>query len=106
MYGRWLQEHKDVVKVWSGNYMLIQKPDENAEDDHVDAAALAAWGTKDPLDQGVAEVIVGDVFSRSFGSENDGAFKKTQPSIFDVAQEKAFGKQSRRANRYRRSRRR
>lgn len=106
-FGRWMQEHKDVVKVWSGNYMLITKPDDNAEDDHVDACALAAWGTKDPLDVGIAEVMMGDVFSRSFSQPSgDGNFSRHQPSIFDVAQAEAFGQQAGRASRYRRTRRR
>lgn len=97
MWNRWHTEHKDLTRRWSGNYMLCEKPDENAEDDHPDAGALAVWGTKDPLGTQTADVEVEDLWRVSQSGS------MLEEAANELQQQRVVG--STRANRYRRGRR-
>lgn len=64
---RWMEEHKNLAKRYAGNYLVLEKPDDEHADDHCDASVLAVWGTKDPLEAKEPAVLRTDVFSRVAG---------------------------------------
>lgn len=68
VWQHWYDEHKKLTKRFAGNYMLCEKPDDETNDDHCDAACLAVWGTKDPLDVQIAQVEVSGLWERGAGT--------------------------------------